>query len=354
MVLSKFGHFHCGWLCAEFLQHTRPCWHASAARDLLPEETDWVADLSAADLHERISDVALDSCPVAIIYSNRHNAAGLALSVALSEAGHPRCIVGAESDGTLCCRNAKCRSKGHRYSCAHCKMVADQLRDNAAQLDDEDMITPSTAVEEMTALSAELQGLHLKLHGRQVVASQTATAVKADSKLPISRAKIPHNLHSSVMVDRASGKLGETDYAVNCAILKPKSWILSHIGQLSMLVATTGGLLPKCLHCQSHGCECCHCVPPMPTDLTAVCSECNAPWSTNDPVAQAWITQANATLVSCGSLQRVIVYHRMCSNRCGVKRCTRCTECCFVPSPLTFSKPLNVALFTPLLQLQGL
>ena len=86
---SEFEHLHCDWLCAEFVRHTRPCWHASAARDLLPEETDWVADLSAADLHDRISDVALEGCPVAVIYSNRSNAAGLALSVSLAAAGHP-------------------------------------------------------------------------------------------------------------------------------------------------------------------------------------------------------------------------------------------------------------------------
>ncbi len=142
---------------AKFQDHTRPCWHASAARDLSQAESDWLADLTADDLYERISDVTMDKCPVAIIYSSSSDKAGLVLSVSTAESGWPRSTVRASADGTLCCRSSKCCSKGHKLRCEHCKLVAARLSDIEAELDRQDVMAVSAQTEELSAVAAERQ-----------------------------------------------------------------------------------------------------------------------------------------------------------------------------------------------------
>lgn len=194
---------------AEFVQHTQPCWHASAAKDLLTEENIWLEPLSDTDLYDRVSEVKLTQSSMTIIRCDSHDVAGLALSVALHANGFPRCIVGADTDGTLCCRNSQCCSKNRKHSCEHCRLVADQLQRTESQLDNEDVT--SADVEEATAMLAELQGLQLQLRSKAQSAfgSASASASLYDTRLPISKGKIPADLKSTVMQERASGKLGK-------------------------------------------------------------------------------------------------------------------------------------------------
>lgn len=160
-------------------------------------ESDWLADLTADDLYERISDVTMDNCPVAIVYSNSSDKAGLVLSVTSAESGWPRYTVGASVDGTLCCRSSKCCSRGHKLRCEHCKLVAARLSDIEAELDRQDVMAVSAQTEELSAVAAELYGLHLQLSGSQQAASRPATA--SVSKLPISRVKLPPDMYSAVI-----------------------------------------------------------------------------------------------------------------------------------------------------------
>ena len=156
LILSKFY--------AEFVEHTKPCWHASAAKELLPEEADWLAPLSDDVMYHHISEVVLEEPALNIIHADSSSPASLALSVCLTDTGYPRCIVGAGPDGSLCCQNYQCSSKKRQYSCAHCKHVVSQLGHLESELDDENVA--SAAVESNTAVLAELQGLQLHLRGR--------------------------------------------------------------------------------------------------------------------------------------------------------------------------------------------
>lgn len=295
---------------AEFIQHTQPCWHASAAKDLLTEDNIWLEPLSDTDLYDRVSDVKLTQSSMTIIRCDSHDVAGLALSVALHANGFPRCIVGADTDGTLCCRHSQCCSKNRKHSCEHCRLVADQLQRVESQLDNEDVT--SADVEEATAMLAELQGLHLQLRSKAQSAfgSASASASLYDTRLPISKGKIPADLKSTVMQERASGKLGKL-------LLAERQLLMNiHCVVGNMCCPCAGGLLPRCQQCLATSSACSHCIPCMPADPSAVCPECSAPWDDSDPVAKGWVTQASAVLVARETSQSVTVFHRKCSDRC--------------------------------------
>lgn len=103
---------------ADFGAHTKPCWHASAAKDLSVDETDWlpVAALCDDDFYERISEVHLDRCPIAVIRSSVMDTSSLAMSGCEEDVRWPCSIVGATTSGTLLCRNLRCCSKGHKHN----------------------------------------------------------------------------------------------------------------------------------------------------------------------------------------------------------------------------------------------
>ena len=135
---------------AEFVQHTQPCWHASAAKDLLTEEAVWLESLPDADLYDRVSQVKFSQSTMSIIHCDSHDVAGLALSVAMHDNGFPRCTVGADTDDNICCHNSQCCSKMRKYSCEHCRLIADELQHIQSQLDNEDVA--SADIEEATAM----------------------------------------------------------------------------------------------------------------------------------------------------------------------------------------------------------
>ena len=180
---------------AEFVEHTKPCWHASAAKKLLPEEADWLAPLSDDGMYDRISEVVLEEPALNIIHADGSSPASLALSVCLTDTGYPRCIVGAGPDGSLCCQNGQCCSKKRQYSCAHCKHVVNQLAHIESEIDGEDVATAT--VENNTAVLAELQGLQLHLRGKisntSLSAAAAAAAMISSSSLPVSfHYLVPH------------------------------------------------------------------------------------------------------------------------------------------------------------------
>ena len=192
---------------ADFQAHTKPCWHASAAKDLSADETDWLAALCDDDFYERISDVHLDRCPISVIRSSIMDTSSLALSVCEQDIGWPRSVVGATTNGALLCRNARCCSKGHKHKCAHCKLVADFIGHIEAELQEQDIMSVSAITEELSAVAAELQGLHLLSSSSQRLPRQPSLSA---SNLPVSSAKIPLDFHSPVMAARAAGKLGKS------------------------------------------------------------------------------------------------------------------------------------------------
>ena len=128
-------------------------------------------------------------------------------SVCEQEPGWPRSIVGATTSGALLCRNARCCSSGHKHRCVHCKLVADAIGNVEAELQEQDIMTVSASTEELSAVAAELEGLHLLPTSGQRAVHQPSVAA---SNLPVSSAKIPLDLHSPVMAARAAGKLGES------------------------------------------------------------------------------------------------------------------------------------------------
>ena len=152
--------------------HIKPCWHASAAQDLSVEEAGWLAALSDHDFYQRISDVELDRCPVAVIRSNVMDSTSLVLSVCERENGWPRSIVGATMTGALLCRNNRCCSKGHKHKCAHCKSVADAISLVEAELQEQDIMSVSAVTEELSATAPESQGLHLMANDSQTASCQ--------------------------------------------------------------------------------------------------------------------------------------------------------------------------------------
>ncbi|KAK9807615.1 hypothetical protein WJX72_004166 [[Myrmecia] bisecta] len=79
-----------------------------------------------------------------------------------------------------------------------------------------------------------------------------------------------------------------------------------------------GGLLPSCNSClQSGAAACCHCVPHMPCGTSAggTCPDCGHTWSELDPVAEKWIAEPNAKLLTLNTATIVTVYYRRCGNR---------------------------------------
>ena len=189
-----------------------------------PAESDWLADLSVDDLYERISDVVMNKCPVAIIHTDSSDKSALVLSISTAESGWPRSIVGALKDGSLCCRRPQCCSRGHKLRCEHCKLVANRVTDIEAELDSQDPMAVSAVSEELSAIAAELHGLHLQLSGSQAAVSQPTPT--APSNLPVSRVKIPPDLHSPVMADRVAGKLGgsHANPRAACILLAAGVW----------------------------------------------------------------------------------------------------------------------------------
>ena len=149
----------------------------------------------------------LDRCPIAVIRSSVVDTSSLAMSVCEEDIGWPGSIIGATTSGALQCRSLRCCSRGHKHKCVHCRLVADALGHVEAELQEQDIMSVSAVTQELSAIAAELQGLHLLSSSSQRVSCQPSLSA---SNLPISSAKIPLGLPSPVMAARASGKLGES------------------------------------------------------------------------------------------------------------------------------------------------
>ena len=116
----------------------------------------------------------------------------LVLSVCERMAGS---IVGATMTGAFLCRSDRCCSNGHKHKCAHCRIVADAVGLVEAELQEQDIMSVSAVAELLSAIAADLQGLHLMANGSQRASCQTSIS---SSKLPISSIKVPLELHSPV------------------------------------------------------------------------------------------------------------------------------------------------------------
>ena len=114
----------------------------------------------------------LDRCPVAVIHSNVMDSTSLMLSVCERKNGWPCSIVGATMTGALLCRSNRCCSKGHKHKCAHCKTVADAISLVEAELQEQDIMSVSAVTEELSAIAAQLQGLHLMANDSQTASCQ--------------------------------------------------------------------------------------------------------------------------------------------------------------------------------------
>ena len=132
-------------------------------------------------------------------------------------------------------------------------MVAKRVTDIEAELDSLDTMAVSVVSEELSAIAGELHGLHLQLDGSQATVSRPTRT--APSNLPVSRVKIPPDLHSPVMADRAAGKLGgsHVNPRLACILLATRVWYCcmqavyyhgaNHVSRGNLLAHTV------CLYC---------------------------------------------------------------------------------------------------------
>ena len=188
--------------------------HARAVQDLGLTEAELLAPLMRADCHRHVGDISLATCPSVVIVRSNDGSHDMLMSVALTEKGWPRCIVEADKHGIISCNNSACLSNKHK--CRHCQSVLRYKTQAEAALDGVGGMLGNN-MEEVYALAAELEGLHLK---DQHVAQQLLTPELKDTRsLPVSTASINPDLMHQVIQDRASASLGVQAGSLSCSVL---------------------------------------------------------------------------------------------------------------------------------------
>ena len=129
--------------------------HARAVQDLSLTEAELLAPLISADCHRHVKDVSLAACASVVTARSSDNSHDMLVSVALTQKGWPQCIVEADKNGIVSCSNSA------QVQCRHCQSVL-QYEDQAEAALDAVGGMLGNDMEEVYALAAELEGLHLK------------------------------------------------------------------------------------------------------------------------------------------------------------------------------------------------
>ena len=153
------------------------CWHAAAVKHFTLADEQWAASICADHVYEHIDEVKLRHDAVTLISGNSLCRADLVLSVCTSDSGWPRTVVGADSSGSLLCRNPACCSRpGLKYKCQHCKAVDQWLSGIEAEVSMlEQTADNPERLEVLSALAAETKGLSLRQHQQTAAVNSSAT-----------------------------------------------------------------------------------------------------------------------------------------------------------------------------------